>query len=387
MSRQLKNSQKDAVMIENILNNKFWITGNGKSFLEWAKVSENEIEPFDMQLFYQYDSEFEELVKDWMGNGDFKNIMKSLHTDATADKLPDDYILFKNNLSQLPQWLDLDLIDEASKLSQRSGLIGLLVLRNFALLGGYNFANLTKPLVVTGSLEKGAVHRLYNTLNFWIEVSRTSKQSQKMRLNACMRTRLIHSASRLLIQKKHPNWDFEKYGEPINHADMIATQTAFTVYFLYGLERLNFKFSTQEEAGIFHLWKYVTWLLGVPEKIIPNNRKEAVKFFYFWTKYQGHPDEDALKLTDSLLNENTEISLLKLDLVRRNMGFIHKSVANYLIDDNIRKNLKIPSVKFQNIVPNVLRFKNGITFDHHKQTIVGNAEQLSVMKDYKDHIA
>lgn len=69
------------------------------------------------------------------------------------------------------------------------------------------------------------------------------------------------------------------------------------------------------------------------------------------------------------------------------MGFIHKSVANYLIDDNIRKNLKIPSVKFQNIVPNVLRFKNGITFDHHKQTIVGNAEQLSVMKDYKDHIA
>lgn len=147
------------------------------------------------------------------------------------------------------------------------------------------------------------------------------------------------------------------------------------------------RYSTQEEVGIFHLWKYVTWLLGIPENIIPNNRKEAVKFFYFWTKYQGQPDEDALKLTASLLNENTPISQLKLDLIRNNMGYIHKSVANYLIDDNIRKDLKIPSVMFQNIVPNVLRLKNGITFDHHKQNRDGNAEQLSVMEDYKNNIA
>lgn len=240
---------------------------------------------FDTQLFTQYDQKVDESVENWMKKGDFKKIMASLHLQNKDENLPEDFIAFKNSLKIIPEWLDEELIEAGCQLSERSGLNGLLILRNFALLGGYNFANLTKPLVATGSLEKGAVHRLYNTLNFWVEVSRTSENAQGMRVNACIRTRLIHSAYRLMIDKSKSNWNGERYGIPINYADMVATNIAFTVYFLYGLNQLNFKYSEKEALGIFHLWKYVTYLLGVPVEIIPNNTFEALDFFHFWTKY------------------------------------------------------------------------------------------------------
>lgn len=375
-------------MIENKNYKTFWANGNGKNFLEWANISENDlISTYKTNLFEKFDSDFDRLTENWLKNGHLKPIMKSFHSNREVKGLPEDYLKFKKSLQVVPDWVDTKLILEACQLSERSGLTGLLILRNFALLGGYNFANLTKPLVATGSLEKGAVHRLYNTLNFWVDVSRSNEITQEWRLNACIRTRLVHSASRLMIHKKHPDWNVGLYGVPINYADMLATNIAFTVYFLYGLEKLKFDYTDKEEAGIFHLWKYVTYLLGVPAEIIPNDKKEALDFFHFWTKYQAQPDQDALKLTESLLNENTPIHILKLDIIKRNMGYIHKSVANYLIDSNIKHNLQIPEVRFKNIIPKALQVRNQLTKNNESHIKEGREKQKSVLGDYKNNIA
>lgn len=371
-------------MIENKSHHIFWQSGNGKDFLTWADVKASEIPSgFDTRLFHHFDEEGDALVSGWMKNGDFKNVMNALSGKPSENTLPDNFLSLKEKHNQPPAWVNNELIEEAGGLSQRSGLTALLVLRDFALLGGYYFVNLTKPLVATGALEKGAVHRLYNTLHFWVEVSRTSAQARDTRVDACLKTRFIHSASRLMIQKKYPDWDFGKLGTPINHADMVATSMAFTLYFLYGLEKLNFGFSQKEEEGVFHLWKYITWLMGVPENILPDNRKEAVEFFFFWTKYQGAPDKDSLKLAAALLNENTPVSLLKSAIIRNNMGYIHKSISNYLIDDNVKSILKIPGVRFKNVFPGLLRFKNKMPVNREKQISEGHEEQLSVLEDYR----
>lgn len=372
-------------MIKTKFNDNFWISGNGKDFIEWCH-NKPAAGSYNTNLFYSFDDKVDALVQKWQGNSDFKLIMKSLHLGRT-ENLPEDYLQLKEELEKVPDWVDINLLKSGCELSERSGLMGLLVLRNFSLLSGYNFANLTKPLVATGSLEKDAVNRLYNTLNFWINVSRTGNNSQEKRINACLRTRLVHCVSRLTIQQKYPNWEAEKYGIAINHADMIATNIGFTVYYLFGLKKLNFKYSDTEEKGIFQLWKYVTYLLGVPVEVIPESKEEAISFFKFWTKYQNAPDEGSLKLTSSLLDENTALNLLKLDIIKSNMGYIHKSIANFLIDNEIRKNLNIPSVRFKDIIPSVIRLKNEIQSDRQNQIVNGNYEQISVLKDYKNNIA
>ena len=370
-------------MVKNESNKTFWETGNGRDFLEWAKIDRLNLESnFDPELFYKYDHNLDLLTTEWLQNGEYKNIMKSLHSNIINEKLPNSFLEFKNKLEKVPTWVDFELIREGCNLSERSGLTGLLILRNFALLGGYNFANLTKPLIATGSLEKGSLHRLYNTLNFWVNVSR-SKEDNKIRIDACLQTRLVHAVSRLTILDKDLNWNQEKYGIPINHADMIATNTAFTVYFLYGLQKLNLKYSEQEELGIFHLWKYVTYLLGVPQNLIPNNKNEALQFFSFWTQYQAEADQDARKLAKSLLMESTPISLLQLDFVKQNMDFIHRTVANYLIDDATLKNLNIPEARLGTAIIQAMKLKNALVLNKEKANSLGEQQQKSVLIDYK----
>lgn len=223
-------------------------------------------------------------------------------------------------------------------------------------------------------------------MNFWVNVSRTHEDAQELRLNACISTRLVHSASRIMIQEKIPNWKAEKYGIPINFADMIATNIAFTVYYLFGLKKLDFNYTDKEEEGIFHLWKYVTFLLGVPVEYLPENKVKALEYYKFWTTYQGQPDQDSQKLAEALLQENTQINLVKVGFIKRNMGYIHSSVANYLIGENIRGQLKIPVVRFKHIIPTALRMKNKISVNRSSQIQKGSLEQRSVLKDYKNNI-
>lgn len=370
-------------MKKNTFNAQFWSHGNGRDFIQWSGKTISE-QVYDSSLFYEFDKKVDALVSNWLKNGSFNSIMKSLH-GSKDENLPEDFLELKKEVELIPAWLDKDLIKAGCELSERSGLIGLLVLRNFALLGGYNFANLTKPLVATGSLEKSATQRLYNTLNFWVNVTRTNNNSFNTRVNACIQTRLIHSASRVMIQDKVTNWDVEKYGVPINISDTIATNFAFTIYYLYGLKKLKLFYSEQEEQGVFHLWKYITYLLGVPIGVVPNNSEEAISFFKFWTEYQTKPDSDSHVLTAALLNENTPVNVLKLKIIKRNMSYIHKSIANYLIDDTVKNNLHIPAVRFKNCVPFILQLKNRFPMNKAKQMFDGNNEQLSVLEDYKEN--
>lgn len=372
-------------MIRNNYYRNFWDNGNGKDFLKWSKA-EISVGKYDVSLFNTYDKKVDKLVGQWIDSGEFKFIMKSLHGNDKIENLPQDYINLRHEIEVLPNWIDKDILNYGCQLSNRTGLIGLLILRDFALMGGYIFSSLTKPLIATGALEKGAVHRLYNTLNFWIKISNTGPDAEKMRLDACLSTRLIHSASRLMIQKKIPDYNLKKYGVPINFADIIATNIAFTIYFLFGLSKLSFKFSREEEQGIFHLWQYNTFLLGVPYKIIPSNRLEALRFFKFWTNYQAEPDEDGLKLAESLLEEDTQLSLLKFNFIKKNMKNIHTSVANYLIDSKIKEHLKIPESRYQSMVIKALKIKNKFANTTTKQILRGRAEQISVLEDYKNNM-
>ncbi len=363
----------------------FWKKGNGKSFSSWANHVPDAGElPYD-NYFLEHDQKTDLIVSNSLKDQSFHAIMRNLTQENGLNHVPENFKSLVDEVSEIPAWLNQDLLQSGAELSQRAGLNGLLILRNFSLLGGYYFSNLTKPLVLTGALEKGATHRLYNTLQFWSDVSRTGEKGKSERIKASLKIRLIHSASRILILEKNPNWDIQKWGYPINIADSVATNIAFTLYFLYGLEKLEFRFTEKEEAGIFHLWKYVTWMLGVPTEMIPNNRQEAVDYFHYWTSKQNGPDADSLKLVTALLKENTQVDVLKIGFVKRNIGFIHKSIANYLIDEQIRESLQIPTIPFKGFFPAVIKLKNRffLAGTREKQIKRGNEEQLSVLADYR----
>jgi hypothetical protein len=84
---------------------------------------------------------------------------------------------------------------------------------------------------------------------------------------------------------------------------MLATNLGFSIVFLDGLRLLGMQPTTEEIEGLFHCWKYIGYLLGIPEQLLPENEPDAIRALYCWTITQPPADADTQALARALMNE------------------------------------------------------------------------------------
>ena len=371
----------------------FWSNGNGKKLIEWtnAEVSFENFEE-NASYFYKVDELGDAVVKEIYFKNSFPEAQKIISSYLkNGVKENDDVTQSIKNLflqtQHIPDWVDYDLMESGAELCRRVGIDALISLRDYSLMGGYDYAHLNKPLLATGLLQKGALKRLSDTLEFWIHATRENAlQISGKGYEYCIKTRLIHSYARLSIKKHQPDWDTENWGEPINQWDMMATYIGFSLVFLHSLKKLGHEISEKEEAGLFLLWKYVGYLIGIPPNLMAENKKEATEKFYHWTSVQPCADADSTKLALSLLNESLENPMLKFQFQRKFLKYLHISCTLFLLDDATCERLQIPKVINKNWFPKSRVFFNKnirTRISREKQIAKGNKEQLQVLKDYQ----
>lgn len=380
----------------------FWHKGNGKELLDWSGW-EPSFENFEKNafLYYETDELGDEAVKD--------TYLKLPYPEASAlvqnfsknkiseeDNAPESLKKLFFQMQKIPDWWDENLGNIGARFCMRSGTNALIILRDFTLMGGYDFAYLNKPLIFTGALKKGAVKRLKDTLEFWVHVTRQKAlQINSEAYQLIIRTRMMHSYARLSIQNKMKNWDEENWGKPINSWDMIATYTGFSLIFMQGLNKLGIIISDEEEQGVFHLWKYVGYLLGIPETFLPENKKQAVEQLYLWSSIQDQADEDSVLLAKALLNENLENTIYKRQFQRNLLLKLHIAMNHFLLDKDINNRLKIPKGNsITNSFPKFIIGLNKLSMkiyplnqlkNYEKQVQFGNKNQMQVLDDYIKH--
>ncbi len=372
----------------------FWKQGNGKELIDMsgAQVS---LEGFDeyAHLYYEADTLGDLAVKDLFFTMPFTEAYKRIENyavhgiDDTVDVPESVRNLFMQMQTQ-PDWLNTPLLQAGAELCMRSGLNALVVLRDFTLMGGYDYAYLNKPLIFTGALKKGAVKRLTDTLDFWVNVTRVNAlQIHAKGYEFCAKTRMIHSYSRLMILEKMKNWNTKQWGLPVNSWDMIATYIGFSLTFCLGLKKLGMEISEEEELGLFHLWKYVGYLIGIPAEYIPDNAREATEQFYLWSSIQPSSDVDSVMLAKFLLNENLESTIYKRMYMRKRLRYLHICCNWFLLDAETNKRLQIPDVSFKNAFPKLLIMRNKRTKSQsrNKQVMKGDKAQQKVLNDYLIH--
>lgn len=378
---------KDSIHFKN-----FWEKGNGKQLTDFsgAEVSFKNFEKFS-HYFYHVDELGDDVIAEVYFTKKFqeasKEIEQYIRNGVSENDIAPESVkkLFKQTQAK-PDWLDYDLIKSGAELCMRCNVDSLISLRDYCLMGGYDYAYLNKPLIVTEALKKGAVKRLSETLDFWVNVTRyDALEIHKKGYEFAIKTRLIHSYARLSIKKHYKNWDTENWGEPINSWDMMATYIGFSLVFLHSLHKLGNTFTLEEEKGIFHLWKYVGYLLGIPEELLPDHKKQAVEYFYLWTSIQPPSDKDSVLLAHSLLDESLENPILKFKFERRNLRYLHICCTWFLLDHEVCRRLQIPDVPMKNGFPKTKRILNKI-FDfcmsRESRIKKGNKDQLKVLKDY-----
>jgi hypothetical protein len=370
----------------------FWTKGNGKQLIDFsgAEVSFKDFEKFS-KYFYHVDEIGDDVVKEVYFTKKYSEASREIENYirngvSETDNVPESVQKLFKQTQTIPDWIDYSLLKTGAELCMRCNVDSLISLRDYCLIGGYDYAYLNKPLIVTEALKKGAVKRLSETLDFWVNVTRyDALEIHNKGYEFAIKTRLIHSYARLSIHKHYKNWDTENWGKPINSWDMMATYIGFSLVFLHSLHKLGNTFSEEEEKGHFHLWKYVGYLLGIPEELLPNDKKQATEFFYLWTSIQPSSDQDSVLLAHSLLNESLENPILKFNFQRKNLRYLHICCTWYLLDDEVCKRLQIPEVSFRNGFPYVKRFVNKIydqTVSRKNRIKKGNKDQLKVLADY-----
>lgn len=370
----------------------FWTKGNGKQLIEFsgAEVSFRDFNQF-APYYYHVDEIGDQVVNDVYFAKSFHEATREIESCirngiSDTDDLPESVKKLFAQTQKVPGWLDRDLLKSGAELCMRGSLDSLISLRDYCLIGGYDYAYLNKPLIATEALKKGAVKRLSETLDFWVNATRhNALEIHAKGYEFAIKTRLIHSYARLSIRKSYKDWDMENWGEPINSWDMMATYIGFSLVFLHGLKKLGNTFSDKEEKGVFHLWKYVGYLLGIPENLLPDNKKQATEYFYLWTSVQPSSDKDSVLLAQSLLNESLENAILKFKFQRRNLRYLHICCTWFLLDNEVCKRLQIPDVPNRSLFPESIKLFNKIyekLVSRETRIKRGNRSQSKALENY-----
>nr|WP_317631573.1 oxygenase MpaB family protein [uncultured Flavobacterium sp.] len=255
-------------------------------------------------------------------------------------------IELKKQLKNIPNWLNPQQLQLGAQVCNISGKSGLIVLRNYSLMTGYMSAAINKPLVATGALKKGASKRLAETTEFWVAVTKQNNLNfNEFGFYQCVKTRLIHAFSRKMILN-HTDWNINEQGLPLNHWDMLATYLGFSVVFLEGLIKLGFNFTEEEKNATYHLWRYIGYLLGIPDQILPQNHLQAIEALYLWTNTQPQADNDTIMLAKALYLEPILANFPKPMLGKKFIQQVNLAFNHYFIGPKSCNILQLPNAEW-----------------------------------------
>src|SRR5690349_17142302 len=156
-------------------------------------------------------------------------------------------------------------------------------------------------LACSGGLREQAPRRVAETARFVTAVCapngmRPGAEGWRITLHV----RLMHAQVRRLLWASG-RWDRERWAEPINQHDMLATMLLFSEVYIEGLRVFGFSISDEEAEDWIHLWRLVAWVMGTEEALLPGNYAEATVLRELIQHTQGPPDTDSRELAAALL--------------------------------------------------------------------------------------
>jgi hypothetical protein len=186
----------------------------------------------------------------------------------------------------MPAWVAADLLDEGDRTSRSPSIARLLVgtgrltataPRRLAETGLWNAS-----VVLPGGLRHGAPGYVQT-----------------------VQVRLLHA--RVRASATAHGWDAERWGVPINQADVARTWLDFTVVPFTFLEGIGYRLTDQEQSRLYRYWWYVGHLLGLDEEFFLGieDHQQAGELLDLLDSTSGAPDENSRALVGALFDAAT----------------------------------------------------------------------------------
>ena len=220
---------------------------------------------------------------------------------AIADPPPALAHLFAQ-LDTVPSWVDKEMLRHACETIQRAGPANDYALGCGSLMSGYLSSAAVKPLMRTGALTYNAARRIAETAKFVLDITESGDMGRTTAgFETTVRVRMLHAMVRAKLRRS-PEWKIEAWGLPINQSDLLGTNLQFSVTYLVSLRLMGFLHSRRERECIMHFWRYVGYLMGVEEHLLPRDYREGMRYLRLVGTSQPDPDEDSRTLAAALLD-------------------------------------------------------------------------------------
>lgn len=179
-------------------------------------------------------------------------------------EVPDSLRALLEDFERVPDWVDPELVEEGAAVWRRWAY-ALGAVGNAGTMDTYTESWLALPLSLSGGYAgERALHRYMETSRWWLEVSKPGAVMQpgSTARAISLHVRIMHVSVRARV-RKHPEWDFDRYGLPISQSAMLLTLLGGSVAPALGLTALGYLTSRREMRAVLHFNRYCGHLVGV----------------------------------------------------------------------------------------------------------------------------
>ncbi|MFY0582654.1 oxygenase MpaB family protein [Cystobacter fuscus] len=185
----------------------------------------------------------------------------------------------------------------------------MMILGFYSLPAAYAARRGVQVLHRTGSLRHRPVRRVFETAQMVVDVmSQGGLEPDGRGVRTTQKVRLVHAAIRHMIRhdRRHP-WDARELGEPINQEDLAGTLMTFAQVVLEGLHALRIELDPAQQEAWIYAWSAVGRILGVDERLLPEDVDEARQLTRLVRERQIQPSPEGIAMTAALIEGMKEL--------------------------------------------------------------------------------
>lgn len=228
------------------------------------------------------------------------------HGLSSVPDAPQELKDFIGSMERIPDWLDMELVNEGARYSRNQ----MATLVPFAIRGAFIATFMNKysglPMALTGALSsESSVQRVKETASFFTTATLPGALGRYgAGFKAAAQVRLMHSMVRFNILKRVKKWDVAVYGIPIPQVDQMPAGTIPAFLTAFEVVRKGRKHFNRRERAIVELCRYQSYLLGLPEDLLPDTPQAIVDTMltYGATLRDGFDDETCGELVRTTMS-------------------------------------------------------------------------------------
>ncbi len=241
-----------------------------------------------------------------------------------------------------PDWLDRDAFRPGIRAFQRNSVLVLSAFVTGVLIDGFSTL-ISKSFVQTGRIFDNGVWRLKQNNRHQMEIflpGGLERYGEGWKLS--VRIRFVHAQIRRLLGRTD-EWEHDAWGVPVSAAHLGYSVACFAARTVKHSESLGARYSTEERASFHHVWRYAGYLMGIPETILFTDEAHALHMYRIGSMCEPPPTEDAIVMTNALINSAPLVANITDPAERRNLvNRVIYPISRALVGNPLSDQLNFP---------------------------------------------